>query len=255
MYLRRLLVDGNQPPRFVDERLHGDQLHLLRAGLREIDQALADLLDALRHAQYPGQAVERRRFLGGLGKLLDRPLQYRERRIQLVRHAGADETEVHQAVLGLQPAQRILQVLFMFAKLQDGLVAGTHDLADFVSGDLAVGDQLVLAVVVLRGFVGVEHELQRPVHVQRHDGSFEQQHGENVDDSQDDDQVRLRSRGDLVAQGKVDGDGQDHEEHVVQNHQLGPDLEVAEEPPQPARAHLGGLGERLDAVVTERPLP
>ncbi len=80
--------------------------------------------------------------------------------------------EADQAILRFQLAQRFLQFFFAFAQLDDGGVAGAHDLADLVARDQAVVNQLVLAIAMLGGLVGLEHEAQRAVHVERHDGAF-----------------------------------------------------------------------------------
>ena len=222
------------------------RLHVLLADARKIHQALADAADALRDAQHARQAFQRGRVVGGLGELFDGALQDGERRVQLMRDAGAQQAQADQAVLRLQLAERFLQILFALAKLDDGGVARAHDLADFVAGDEGFVDQLALAIAMLGGLIGIQHELQRPIHVQRHDGGFEHQHGQDVDGAQHDEQVGFGVVGQVGVQREVNADGEDQEEDVVQHHQLEAHLQIAEEPGdalgrhQPSGTELAG---------------
>ena len=116
--------------------------------------------DALRDAQHAGQAFERGGVVGGFGELFDGALQDGERRVQLVRDAGAEQAQADQAVLRFQLAQRFFEIVFALAELDDGGVARAHDLTDFVAGDEGFVDQLAIAVAMLRGLIGFEHELR-----------------------------------------------------------------------------------------------
>ena len=171
---RRFIVDRDQCPGLVDQRPDSHRFHLLLADPREIDQALADALQPLGHPLHAREAVERLRVVGGLDQFFDRAVQDRQRRIQLMRDAGREQAEADQAVLFLESPQRGGQLVFLASQRCDRIVARAHDLPDLVAQDIFGRNQFALAVARLGGRVGFEHPAQRPVHVQRHDGRFQQ---------------------------------------------------------------------------------
>ena len=81
---------------------------MLFADAREIHQAFADAADALGDAQHAGQALEGGGVAGVFGEFLDGALEDRERGVELMRHAGAEQAEADQAVLRFEFAERFL---------------------------------------------------------------------------------------------------------------------------------------------------
>ena len=153
-----------------------------------------------------------------------------------MRDARAHQSQMDQTVLGFESAQRVFQIRFVLPKLQDGLISRPHNLADLVAGNLSRSNQLVFVIVVLSRFVGVQHELERSVDVERHDSSLQHHHGEDVDGAEHYDQAVLRARWDFPVESEINSSGQDEEKQVMEHHQLGPHPEVSE---APAEAHPG----------------
>ncbi len=147
-----------------------------------------------------------------------------------MRDTGAEQAQADQAVLRFQLAERFLQILFALPELDDGGVARAHDVADFVARDEGFVDELAIMVAALRGLIGFQHELQRAIDVQRHDGGFKHQHRQNIDGAEHDEQVGFGVIGKVRVKREVDADGEDQEEYVVQHHQLQAHFEIAEEP-------------------------
>ena len=71
-------------------------------------------------------------------------------------------------------------------------------------GNVVVGDHLVLAVAVLGGGISVEHQPERPVDIQRHDGGLQHEHRQNIDGAEHDEQGQLGPLDDIVIEGLRD---------------------------------------------------
>ena len=97
------------------------------------------------------------------------------------------------------------------------------------AGDQAVVHELVIAIAMLGGLIGAEHEAQRTVDVERHDGGFKREHGQDVDGAEHDKEVGFGAVGQVGVKGEVDAQHQQGEEDIVQHHKLGPHFEVAEQ--------------------------
>ena len=145
-----------------------------------------------------------------------------------MRDAGAEQAKADQAILRFQLSQGLFQIFLALAEFDDCRVARTHDVADFVAGNKGFVDQLAVAIALLRGLIGFQHQVQRPIHVQRHDGGFQHQHSQDVNRPQHNEQIGLRVVGKIGVKREVDADGEDQEKHVVQHHQLDAHFEIAE---------------------------
>ena len=132
-------VDRDQRPGFLDQRPNGGRFHVLMADVREIHQALADPLEALRDSLHARQTVQGgRSSMVSISFSID-PFEDGEGRVQLVRDARGEQAEADQAVLFFQAAQRGGEFVLLPAERGDRFVAGAHDLADFVAQDFTRG--------------------------------------------------------------------------------------------------------------------
>ena len=158
--VRGLLIDCHERPGFFDEGADGRRLHFALTHAREIDEAFADALQALRYALHTVEAVERWGVVGGLGHLLDGTGEDGEGRIELMRDGGGEEAEADEAVLLLQAAEGGGELILSIAEGGYGSITRAHDLADLVLGDLFGGDDFAKTVAGLGGGVGRKHAVE-----------------------------------------------------------------------------------------------
>jgi len=130
---------------------------MLLTDFGEIDQAFADGSQALGHTLHAGQPLQRRNVFGCFDEFFDRPVQDRERRVELMRHAGRKQAQADQAVLFFQTPQCCGQLVFLPAQLGHGFVARLHDLTDLVAQDFRAGNQLALAIAGASRRVSFKH--------------------------------------------------------------------------------------------------
>lgn len=210
-------VYGDELPGLLDEVAEGDGGEFAAADTGEVEQAGGDIAESSGDALHALKAG----LGGGIGEgfleFLEGTMEDGEGGVHFVGNAGAEEAEGDEAILGFEVAfggfellifgfeavEGFGEVVFLAAKGGDGLVAGVHDLADFVAGDVGLGDEFLVAVAAAGGGIGVEHQLEGLVDVAGHDEEFEEEDGEDVEGAKDGEQGEAGGEEEAV----VEGDG------------------------------------------------
>jgi hypothetical protein len=214
---RGAFVDGDELPGLLDEVVEGDGGEFAAADAGEVEQAGGDVAEAFGDAFHAEEAG----LGGGIGdgflEFFEGAVEDGERGIHFVGDAGAEEAEGDEAVLGFEVAfggfellifgfeavEGFGEVVFLAAQGGDGLVAGVHDLADFIAGDVGFGDEFLVAVAAAGGGIGMEHQLEGLVDVAGHDEEFEEEDGEDIEGAEDGEQGEAGGEEEAV----VEGDG------------------------------------------------
>ena len=219
-------VEGDEGGGFAEDSGDGAVDEAGRADACEVEEAFAEAFDAADDAAEEGG-------LGGIDgaaagvEAFGEAFDDGEGGVEFVGDAGGHHAEAGEAVgVGEVSAGGFEEVVFAFevvgdffealegdgeflaagAEFEDGLVAGAHDLAEFIAGDVLWVDEFVFGAAFLDGEVGVEHSADGGVDVGREDEAFEGDGDEGVDGEEGDKEDEVEAP-DGVA-GFSDGDAE-----------------------------------------------
>lgn len=219
-------VEGDEGGGFAEDSGDGAVDEAGRAYACEVEEAFAEAFDSADDAAEEGGLCGVDGAAAGV-EAFGEAFDDGEGGVEFVGDTGGHHAEAGEAVgvgevsaCGLEEVVLAFEVVGDFfealerdgelfaagAEFEDGLVAGAHDFAEFVAGDVLGVDELVFGAAFLDGEVGVEHSADGGVDVGREDEAFEGDGDEGVDGEEGDEEDHVEAP-DGVA-GFADGDAE-----------------------------------------------